>query len=94
MENGIKIVGIKKVVKDEREYVTFYGTKGFSNYEVENSDLVLGLAVDTVSANEDFGVKIGDVVDFNYGKALVTAKGTFQPVKSVTFIKRADAPAR
>ena len=92
--DGIKIVGIKKVVKDEREYVTFYGTKAFSDYEVENSDFVLGLAVDIVSANEDFGVKIGDVVDFNYGKAITTAKGTFQPIKSVTFIKRADAPTK
>ena len=92
--DGIKIVGIKKVVKDEREYVTFYGTKGFSDYEVENSDLVIGRAVEIISTNEDFGVKLGDEVDFNYGKAITTAKGTFQPIKSVTFIKRADAPAK
>ncbi len=88
----LKVVGIKKVAgKDERIYVTFFCVRPFTEYDVENSLSTVGNAVETVSANEDFGVQIGDAIEFKYGKAIPTKTGgVYQPVKGVIFVSRAN----
>lgn len=86
-----KVLGIKRTPsKDgDREYVVFNCSHAYTDYELDNSKCE-GLSVESVQASEDFGVKIGDVVEFKYGKALPTKNGgVFQPVKGVIFISRA-----
>ena len=89
-----KVIGIKRTPGKEegKEYITFNCTHPYTDYELENSKCE-GLTVETVSASEDFGVKIGDVVEFKYGKAIPMKNGgVFQPVKGVIFISKAGQP--
>lgn len=88
----MKVVGIKKVEgKEGRVYVTFYCVRPFSDYDNENSLSAVGDAVETVSASDDFGVQIGDAVEFKYGKAIPTKTGgIYQPVNGVIFASRAN----
>ena len=86
-----KVLGIKRTPsKDgDREYVTFNCAHAYTDYELDKSKCE-GFSVESVQASEDFGVKIGDVIEFKYGKALPTKNGgVFQPVKGVIFIDRA-----
>ncbi len=91
MADVLKVIGIKKVEgKEDRVYVTFYCIRPFSDYEQENSLSCEGNAIESVSANEDFGVHIGDTVEFKYGKAIRTKTGDiYQPVNGVFFANRA-----
>lgn len=92
MDNNLKIVGIRKVAgKEDRVYVTFYCTTAFTDYDKENSVDLSGVKVETVQANEDFGVNVGDIVEFKYGKAIPTKTGgIYQPVNGVIFASRAN----
>ncbi len=85
-KDGIKILGIKKVTsqKSGKVFTTYYGTKSFSDYETENSDLLVGLAVEEVGTSEDFPIEIGDTVKFFYGKAI----GSYQPVIDFQMIEK------
>lgn len=80
---GMQIVGIKqaKSKKTDKVYTTYYGMTPFSDYELENCETE-GCAVEQVTTSEKFDINIGDIVEFNYGKAI----GDYQPVKSFTLI--------
>lgn len=93
MADVLKVIGIKKVEgKEDRVYVTFYCVRPFSDYEQDNSLSCEGNAIETVSANETFGVQIGDTVEFKYGKAIPTKTGgIYQPVNGVIFANKATA---
>lgn len=86
-----KVLGIKKTPSKEgdRVFVTFACCHGYTDYELDNAECS-GVTVENVSANEDFGVKIGDVIEFIYGKAINTKNGVYQPIKGVNFISRAN----
>lgn len=85
------VLGIKKTPsKDgDKVYVTFACSHGYSDYEIENAEC-LGVTVENVSASEDFGIQVGDLVEFIYGKAIPTKNGVYQPIKGVNIIHRAD----
>ncbi len=86
-----KVLGIKRTPsKDgDKEYITFNCSHPYTDYELENSNCQ-GLSVEFVQASEDFGINIGDVVEFKYGKAIPMKNGgLYQPVKGAIFISRA-----
>ena len=86
-EDAKKIVGIKatKSKKSGKLWYTYYVTNQFSDYEMENSEWYEGVSCESVGSGEDLGLKLGDVVEFNYGRAI----GDYQPIKSVTIISPA-----
>lgn len=86
-----KVLGIKKAESKEgdRVFVTFACCHGYSDYELDNAEC-WGVTVENVSASEDFGVQIGDVIEFIYGKAIKYGDKVFQPIKGVNFISRAN----
>lgn len=81
------VIGIKAVKskKTGNIWYTYYVTNAFSNYELENSEFCEGVSCESVGSGVDFGLNIGDKVEFNYGRAI----GDFQPVKSVTIVSLA-----
>ena len=83
-EDNKKVIGIKETTskKTGNKFYTYYVTHPYSDYEVENSDKCIGFACESVGSSTDLGIKIGDTVEFNYGKAI----GDYQPVKSVNII--------
>lgn len=83
-EDAKTIVGIKAVPskKNDTVWYTYFCTCPFSDYEVENSKVLSGVSVESVSVANDLGLKIGDVVDFVYGRAI----GTYQPIKGVNIL--------
>ena len=88
---SFKVLGIKKVEgKEGRVYVSFFCMTAFTDYEVENSKELSGKKTEVVQADNDFGVVVGDEIEFIYGKAIPTAKGVYQPIKGVNFISRAN----
>lgn len=89
--DNFKVLGIKRTPSKEgdRVFVTFACSHGYSDYEIENAECQ-GVTVENVSANEDFGVQVGDLVEFIYGKAIPTKNGVYQPIKGVNFINRAN----
>lgn len=80
-----QIVGIKITKNEETgvSYYNYYCTNGFSEWETENSVSVDGLSTDMVSAREDLGIVVGDVVEFVYGRAI----GKYQPIKGANIIR-------
>ncbi len=79
-----EIIGIKQTKSKDgtRDYYAFSCIKDYSEYELENSECY-GRTVEVVQANELFGCKVGDVVEFKYGKAIKTANGFYQPITGV-----------
>lgn len=90
-QNGLIVIGIRraKSKKSDAIWTTYYCKKGFSAYELENSEEIAGMAVDIVTTSEDFPIQIGDEVLFFYGKAM----GEYQPVVDYKMIHSAKAPA-
>ncbi len=89
--NHCKILGIKKTPSKDgkRTYVTFACSHGYSDYELDNTDCA-GVTVENIQANEDFGIDVGDVVEFRYGKAIsLPSGGLYQPIYAVDFISKA-----
>lgn len=71
MENTVKIVGIKKMLKKDTKdqfYFNLYFTQPFSQYDVDNATVLSGVCVGTEFAREDYGVHVGDEVEFLYIK--------------------------
>lgn len=84
-----KVLGIKKVEgKEGRVYVSFFCMTAFTDYEIENSVGLSGSKTEVVQADNDFGVVVGDEIEFIYGKAIPTSKGVYQPIKGVNFVSR------
>lgn len=86
MENGLTIVGIKKAVsaKTGKTFTTYYCNGLFSDYELENNE-TYGVTCETVGTTENYDIKVGDVVEFYYGKAI----GNYQPVIGFKLIQGA-----
>lgn len=62
----VTIIGIKKAkTKNGREFSQYYFEKPFTDYEMENSDCA-GMTVGSEFSYKDFGLKPGDVCDFQY----------------------------
>lgn len=60
------ILGVKKgKTKTGKESYTYYATKDFTPYELENAECV-GSAVVSEFSYQDFHVQPGDEVDFQY----------------------------
>ena len=71
MGNTVKIVGIKKMLKKDTKdqyYFNLYYTQPFSQYDVDNAADLFGVGVGTEFAREDYGVHVGDEVEFLYTK--------------------------
>lgn len=62
----VEIVGIRHgKTKNGKESYNYFGLREFSDYDQENSDCQGKLPVDAFSY-KDYGVAVGDVVDFQY----------------------------
>ena len=89
-QNGLIVIGIRraKSKKSDAIWTTYHCKKGFSAYELDNSEEVSGMAVEMVTTSEDFPIQIGDEVLFFYGKAI----GDYQPVVDYKMIRPAKSP--
>lgn len=62
----VTIVGIRKgETKNKKACYNYYGLKNFSDYDMENSEC-LGHQPVSEFSYKDYGLSIGDVVDFQY----------------------------
>lgn len=62
----VEIVGIRKgKTKNGKDFFNYYGLKEFSNYDQENGECDGRMPVDAFSYM-DYGVAVGDIVDFQY----------------------------
>lgn len=62
----VTIVGIRKgVTKNKKPCYNYYGLKDFSDYDMENSECEGQQPVSEFSY-KDYGLSVGDVVDFQY----------------------------
>ena len=71
MANTVKIVGIKKMLKKDTKdqfYYNLFYTAPFSQYDVDNAFDLSGVQVGTEFAREDYGLHVGDEVEFLYTK--------------------------
>ena len=71
MENTVKIVGIKKMLKKDTKdqyYFNLYYTQPFTQYDKDNAVDLSGVCVGAEFAREDYGVHVGDEVEFLYTK--------------------------
>lgn len=71
MANIVKIVGIKQMLKKDTKdqyYYNLYYTQPFSQYDVDNAVNLSGVCVGIEFAREDYGVHVGDEVEFLYTK--------------------------
>lgn len=60
------IVGIKKgTTKGGKDCFNYYGTKNFSDYDLDNSEC-FGKDIVSAFSYKDFNLQIGDVVDLRY----------------------------
>lgn len=86
----VTIMGVKKSqTKSGKTAYTYYGTKDFTNYEVENCECT-GSAVVSDYCYEEFPVVPGDVVDFEYEPGFED-KATLVGIKMLQpFGKQAD----
>ncbi|MDE6673716.1 MAG: hypothetical protein K2K19_02735 [Acetatifactor sp.] len=85
----LTVIGIRKAKsrKSDAVWTTYHCKKGFSDYELENSDEIHGAAVEIVTTSEDFPIQVGDEVLFFYGKAI----GDYQPVVDFKMIRQANS---
>lgn len=86
---ALTVIGIRKAKskRSDAVWTTYHCKKGFSDYELENSDEIHGAAVETVTTSEDFPIQVGDEVLFFYGKAI----GDYQPVVDFKMIRQANS---
>ena len=84
-EDAREVVGVKVTVskKTGNKYYTYYCLANFTNYDVDNAEILSGSACESVGSSTDLGLVVGDIVEFNYGKAI----GDYQPVKSVSMLQ-------
>ena len=61
----VTIVGVRKSESKGKDVFNYYGLKDFTDYEVQNSDCV-GQAVVSEFSYIDYGLCVGDVVEFLY----------------------------
>lgn len=62
----VTIVGIRKgETKNEKAFYNYYGLKNFSDYDMESSEC-LGQQPVSEFSYKDYGLSVGDVVDFQY----------------------------
>lgn len=88
----VQIVGVKRtqyVGKDGKEKVAFnyFGVKEFTEYEKQNGDCE-GLCAVAEYSSTDYGVHVGDVVEFMYEPGFQN-KATLTDIR---IIKLADKP--
>lgn len=88
-KSGLIVIGIRRArsKKSDAVWTTYHCKKEFSDYELENSDEIIGKAVEVVMTSADFSIEIGDEVQFFYGKAI----GDYQPVVDFKMIRKADS---
>lgn len=80
MSEIVKIVGIKKTLKKDTTDVFYWNifyTQAFSEYDTESAVEIYGKQTGMEFAREDFGIHVGDEVEFLYskgfqGKAVLT----------------------
>lgn len=83
----VTIIGIRKAkTKNGRDFCQYYFQKPFTDYEMENSDC-LGFLVGSEFSYRDYGLKPGDVCDFQYepgyeGKATLTDVVVLKPTEN------------
>lgn len=84
----IKIVGVKKgTTKKGAECFNYYGVKNFTDYDQQNS-FCMGQTVVSEFSYTDYGVEVGDIVDFRYepgfeGKATLVDIVMLRPAGNV-----------
>lgn len=62
----VTIVGIRKgETKNKKPCYNYYGLRAFSDYDMENSECE-GHQVVVEFSYKDYGLSVGDVVDFQY----------------------------
>lgn len=62
----VTVIGVKKArTKNGRDFCQYYFEKPFTDYEVENGDCA-GMNVGSEFSYRDYGLKPGDVCDFQY----------------------------
>lgn len=85
-KTGMTVIGIRrtKSKKSDAIWTTYFCTKPFTDYELENSDEIVGSSVEIVTTSEDFPIQMGDEVQFFYGKAM----GDYQPVIDFKMISK------
>lgn len=68
--NTVKIIGIKafKSKASGKMGFTYYFIQDFTDYELENSEVIEGKSCDSEYSGTDYGVKIGDEVELQYTK--------------------------
>lgn len=89
-EDAREIIGIK-VTKSKKIGKSFYSyacLSNYSDYELENAESITGSTCEVVGSSTDLGLTVGEIVEFNYGKAI----GEYQPIKSVTRLQPAGNP--
>ena len=89
-EDAREIIGIK-VTKSKKTGKSFYSyacLSNYSDYEMENAESIIGSSCEVVGSSIDLGLVVGEIVEFNYGKAI----GDYQPIKSVTRLQSVGNP--
>lgn len=83
-EDAREIIGIRitKSKKSGNNFYTYFCKSNFSAYDTENAEALQGTACEVVGCSTDLGLVVGDIVEFNYGKAI----GDYQPIKSVSML--------
>lgn len=62
----VKLVGIRQgETKNKKTFYNYYGLKDFSDYDRENGECKGQMPVEAFSY-KDYGVSVGDIVDFQY----------------------------
>lgn len=91
MSEIVKIVGIKKTLKKDTTDVFYWNIfyeQAFSEYDMESSVEIFGKQTGMEFAREDFGIHVGDEVEFLYSKGF-QGKAVLTGVK---ILKAAPAP--
>lgn len=85
MEQGLQIVGIKKVKakSGDKVYTTYSCQKNYTNYDLEHYE-TYGVDVEQVQTIENWPISIGDTVVFYYDKA----RGDFQPAVAYKMVEK------
>lgn len=71
MSEIVKIVGIKKILKKDTTDVFYWNIfyeQAFSEYDTESAVEIYGKQTGMEFAREDFGIHVGDEVEFIYSK--------------------------
>lgn len=96
----VEIVGIRKgETKNKKPCYNYYGLRAFSDYDMENSECE-GRQVVVEFSYKDYGLSIGDIVDFQYepgyeGKATLSNVIMIQMASGTPFDKeKAQEPAK